>query len=140
MLRVYSSAGVDVSRSIIQRARNMHGPATQFEVIDAWNTASLLDLSRVFHCIYIDIGGLSGADGIRDALALIRQMKNAFNPHLRYVVIKSRCMRDHSNQWTSHWKRECYHGRKDKPIQDGVLETFEVDEDRIEDVEEDKRD
>eukprot|EP00638_Chattonella_subsalsa_P007951 CAMPEP_0117745494 /NCGR_PEP_ID=MMETSP0947-20121206/7388_1 /TAXON_ID=44440 /ORGANISM="Chattonella subsalsa, Strain CCMP2191" /LENGTH=356 /DNA_ID=CAMNT_0005562645 /DNA_START=142 /DNA_END=1212 /DNA_ORIENTATION=- len=89
--------GVDIGPKIIELARKSH-PAVKFEVADAWDTVSLQSLCSEFHVIFVDVGGLSGQNGLLEALALVRQLKYAYNPSLRTVVIKSRCMKDHSDQ------------------------------------------
>ena len=43
--------------------------------------------------VMLDVGGLSGANGLLDALALMRQLAATFAPALRCVVIKSTCVR-----------------------------------------------
>ena len=109
--------GVDVSDSIIQRARGGH-PEVCFEVADAWDIRSLLaaldaaassaggasggegmnarivpPLIRQPALLLVDVGGLSGASGTLDALALMRTLCACFHTSLKAVVIKSSCMR-----------------------------------------------
>jgi hypothetical protein len=102
--------GVDNGVKSIERARELHVkeglPCCRFEVVDGWDTAGLLNLNghRGFHVIFVDVGGISGADGLFEGLALIRQLVCAFGGkdkthRLRAIVVKSRCLRDHAIVW-----------------------------------------
>jgi hypothetical protein len=89
--------GIDVSDSIINRAKKLN-PGVGFAVADAWDPASLI--SSMERCgarppalILVDVGGLSGATGTTDALALIRSLSAVFQSSLKGLVIKSSCMR-----------------------------------------------
>ena len=92
--------GIDVSGAIVDRAKARH-PSVPFEVADAWDPLSLLRSLERSGCgvgakpalLLIDVGGLSGASGTLDALALLRVLLSVFAPELRAVVIKSSCMR-----------------------------------------------
>ena len=92
--------GIDIGKVCIDRAtKKYHG--IQFEVLDAWDTASILKLhpsTSSFDAIYVDVGGISGADGLFEALGLVRQLINAYKStgKLQCIVVKSRCLRDHS--------------------------------------------
>ena len=46
----------------------------------------------------LDVGGLSGIHGLFDALCLIQQLRAAFAPELRAIVIKSTCVRAAAQQ------------------------------------------
>ena len=100
--------GVDIGPRIINRAKDRY-PDIEFVVGDAWRTADLQRLrqqhstkpqgssghicspSSSFDAVYIDVGGLSGSDGLLEALSLIGSLGNALEP--RVIVIKSLCMR-----------------------------------------------
>ena len=116
-------AGVDVSASIIERARKLHPQVSAFEVCDAWDVAGLLRVARrhlpahADHSIsssgggkeaeagpellLVDVGGLSGAHGELDTLALIRTLGSAFSPTLKAIVVKSLCLRTLALQLSS---------------------------------------
>ena len=96
--------GVDNSHVIIQKAREVN-PEVPFTVADAWDVGSLRTAMRSAveehggrvrepALLMIDVGGLSGANGTLDALALIRMLSACFQASLRAVVIKSACMRN----------------------------------------------
>lgn len=91
--------GVDVSEAIVARARKLHPTlAGKFEVADAWDVGSLLGALercavRAPSVLMLDVGGLSGANGALDALALIRVLCAVFHETLRLLVIKSSCLR-----------------------------------------------
>ena len=95
--------GVDNGKSIIERAKQRH-PHVPFAVADGWDASSLI--SSLERCVpgarpvllLIDIGGLSGASGTLDALALIRQLCALFHGSLKAVIIKSSCMRSLARQ------------------------------------------
>jgi hypothetical protein len=95
--------GVDVGTKIIEGAKARHTNAS-FAVGDAWKTAELLRLQgqhrtseqsppgRIgFDVCYIDVGGLSGSDGLLEALSLLSALSNGLEP--RCLVIKSLCVR-----------------------------------------------
>ena len=69
--------GVDVSRSIVHRARELH-PEVKFDVCDAWDAVGLLAaLGRWGHrptLLLVDVGGLSGANGFLLLLLLLLQL------------------------------------------------------------------
>lgn len=96
-------AGVDIGPKIINTARKQH-PEIVFECIDAWNMLDLLKLKSShdsssalgYDIIYADIGGLSGAHGLLESLALIDSMSKALEP--RAIIIKSLCMRRLASQ------------------------------------------
>lgn len=86
--------GVDIGKSIIELARSQDNTGAVYEVADAWDTAALLRISSSFSVILVDVGGLSSHHGILEALALLRQLRSAYAPHVRLIVAKSKCMRD----------------------------------------------
>jgi hypothetical protein len=47
-------------------------------VADAWDVAGLLKLAGGFDVIYIDVGGISGTEGVLEGLALVRLLAGAF--------------------------------------------------------------
>ena len=98
-------AGVDIGDKIIQNAKNRY-PNVVFEVVDAWDTLDLLkvklqhmsnhDSSLGYDVVYADIGGLSGAHGLLESLALLDAIGRALDP--RCIVIKSLCMKRLASQ------------------------------------------
>eukprot|EP00527_Entomoneis_sp_CCMP2396_P007254 CAMPEP_0198146706 /NCGR_PEP_ID=MMETSP1443-20131203/30970_1 /TAXON_ID=186043 /ORGANISM="Entomoneis sp., Strain CCMP2396" /LENGTH=333 /DNA_ID=CAMNT_0043810759 /DNA_START=222 /DNA_END=1226 /DNA_ORIENTATION=- len=97
--------GVDVGPKIIEGAKKRY-PNTPFSVGDAWKVADLLRIqaglvkhggisesSRKvgFDVIFVDVGGLSGRDGLLEALMLLICLINGLEP--RCIVIKSQCVR-----------------------------------------------
>ncbi len=83
------SLGVDVGTSIIASAKEQH-PTIDFMVGDAWGVSGLARLGP-WDAVFVDVGGLSGADGTLDALALARSLGAALEP--RAVLLKSKCLR-----------------------------------------------
>ena len=81
--------GVDVGTSIIAKAKEEH-PGVDFMVGDAWGVSGLARLGP-WDAVFVDVGGLSGADGTLDALALARSLGAALEP--RAIVMKSKCLR-----------------------------------------------
>ena len=81
--------GVDVGTSIIASAKEQH-PTIDFMVGDAWGVSGLARLGP-WDAVFVDVGGLSGADGTLDALALARSLGAALEP--RAIVLKSKCLR-----------------------------------------------
>ena len=115
-----------MSDDIIAHARRSHA-ATAFAVADAWRTRDLWRaLERFRACrrpsdgaaaedddgpladvVYVDVGGLSGDDGILEALALLAGIGTAIEP--RAIVIKSACMRKLASQlrsFTELWLKQ----------------------------------
>lgn len=111
--------GVDIGHKIIQGAQQRH-PETFFAVGDAWKTASLLqiqqdylksgsgdlatnsDYSSIgFDVVYVDVGGLSGSDGLFEALVLLQALSNALEP--RVIVMKSLCVHRLSSSLRPAW-------------------------------------
>jgi len=46
---------------------------------------------RVYDAVYVDVGGLSGSEGLLEAISLLSSITNSLEP--RCIVIKSLCMR-----------------------------------------------
>jgi len=100
-------AGVDIGEKIIQNAKRRY-PEMIFEVVDAWNTLDLIKVKRDYYfgtetdsslgydVVYADIGGLSGAHGLLESMALIDAIGRALEP--RCIVIKSLCMKRLASQ------------------------------------------
>jgi len=98
--------GVDIGPKIIANAKRQH-PQIPFEVVDAWKTLDLLKI-KVNHdrtdtlgydVVYADIGGLSGAHGLLESLALLDAIAKALEP--RCIVIKSLCVNRLASQLLS---------------------------------------
>ncbi|CAJ1969068.1 unnamed protein product [Cylindrotheca closterium] len=101
-------AGVDIGEKIIASAKMKYdGPV--FEVMNAWNTLDLLKIKAKhgsmlndptsmmgYDVVYADIGGLSGAHGLLESLALLDAISKALEP--RCIVIKSQCMKRLASQ------------------------------------------
>jgi len=49
-----------------------------------------------FTLCFVDVGGLSGVDGLVEALALVRGLRASLGPELRAVVVKSTCLQRHA--------------------------------------------
>ena len=90
--------GVDVGKECITNARKILPvpPNLAYAVADAWDTSRLLQLEPDADVIFLDMGGLSSVDGIGEALAMCRMLQHTYIRTLRYIVVKSRCLRDHS--------------------------------------------
>jgi co-chaperonin GroES (HSP10) len=92
--------GVDVGAHIIKSAKKKF-PNVPFEVGDAWKMAELARMKskyfsdhpshRVYDAVYVDVGGLSGSEGLLEAISLLSSITNSLEP--RCIVIKSLCMR-----------------------------------------------
>ncbi|KAL7500477.1 hypothetical protein ACHAWT_010446 [Skeletonema menzelii] len=92
--------GLDIGPSIIRSAQKKY-PLTFFEVGNGFKTGEIsrltkkhlskLDSSRMLDIIYVDIGGLSGPEGLLEAVSLLSSITNALEP--RCIVIKSLCVR-----------------------------------------------
>lgn len=108
--------GVDVGASIIKKAKERHSNV-YFAIGDAWKTAELLriqqdyfnktdttmDRRRLgFDAVFIDVGGLSGSDGLLEALMLLSSLSNALEP--RYIVIKSLCVQRLASTLVPYWQ------------------------------------
>jgi hypothetical protein len=119
--------GVDVGSKIVQGAMERY-PHVYFRVGDAWRTAELLRIQndyykrasqtmatpttttalsipgrRVgFDVVYVDVGGLSGNNGLLEAISLVSSIQHALEP--RCIVIKSKCLRHLCSILTPHWQ------------------------------------
>ena len=108
--------GVDCGPKIVRGARERYRDIF-FSVGDAWKTADLLRIQRRFHkeyhasrfndrigfdVVYVDVGGLSGSDGLLEALSLVSALMNALEP--RCIVIKSLCVRRLSSTLLPYWR------------------------------------
>jgi len=101
--------GIDVGKVCVEASRGDHKTILEenlhvsFELGNAWDISRLLELAGHFNTVFVDVGGISGVDGEMEGVALVRQLTNTFNnttdpaKQLRYIVIKSRCLRDHAN-------------------------------------------
>ena len=47
-----------------------------------------------YDVILVDVGGLSGDNGLYESLSLIRELSHMFRPRLKAIVIKSACVRN----------------------------------------------
>lgn len=112
--------GVDVGPSIIKKAKKRHGNV-YFAVGDAWKTAELLRIQQDylhgvtgkettdprsigFDVVYVDVGGLSGSDGLLEALMLLSSLSNALEP--RCIIIKSLCMQRLASTLVPYWRAQ----------------------------------
>lgn len=104
--------GVDVGTKIIAQAKRRY-PQVDFRVGNAWKTGELLrfleeykakcdDTISGFDVIYVDVGGLSGSDGLVEAIQLISSLRYALEP--RCIVIKSLCMQRLSTKLMCFWQ------------------------------------
>lgn len=104
--------GVDMGVVCIENSRKDHlelmseRPHLFFEVCNGWDIPGLKQISEDFNIIFVDVGGISGSDGEFEGISFIRQLTCAFsnkNPkqRLRYIVVKSRCLRDHALSFCS---------------------------------------
>ncbi len=110
--------GVDVGPSIIEAAKKKF-PDVPFVVGDAWKTADLARMkpmylgnhhsssSNHYDVVYVDVGGLSGSEGLLEAVSLLSAIENSLEP--RCIVIKSLCMRRLASSLTPFskiWRKE----------------------------------
>lgn len=94
--------GIDIGTSIIRSAQKKY-PLLSFEVGNGFKTGEIsrltnkhlsrVDSSRIraLDVVYVDIGGLSGSEGLLEAVSLLSSITNALEP--RVIVIKSLCVR-----------------------------------------------
>jgi trans-aconitate methyltransferase len=78
--------GTDLSRVCIERARTSH-PELRFEVLDAFDARSALDLDVDFTKVYIDLSGISGYRSLLDVIALLTMYATVLRPET--IVVKS---------------------------------------------------
>jgi len=107
--------GVDVGPSIIESAKKKF-PHVPFCVGDAWKTAELARMkgthlsdhpSDTYDVVYVDVGGLSGSEGLLEAISLLAAIENSLEP--RCIVIKSVCIRRLASSLVAYsnlWKKE----------------------------------
>jgi len=108
--------GVDVGPQIIESAKKKF-PNVPFAVGDAWKTADLARLKpkylkehaadKSYDVVYVDVGGLSGSEGLLEAMSLLSSIANSLEP--RCIVIKSLCMRRLASSlmpFSEIWKKE----------------------------------
>jgi hypothetical protein len=111
--------GVDLGPKIIREANQKH-PGVFFRVGNAWRTAELLRIQQEYYrenpsnkdeqqqrrigfdVVYVDVGGLSGSDGLLEAISLISSIRYALEP--RCIVIKSLCMQRLSSALVPYWQ------------------------------------
>lgn len=114
--------GVDVGSKIIKEAQKKY-PDVFFRAGDAWKTAGLLRLQQEYYAekeesggtdgsiskkkigfdaVYVDVGGLSGADGLLDTIALVKSIQYALEPEC--IVVKSLCLQRLASRFTPYWK------------------------------------
>jgi len=99
--------GIDIGPSIIKGAKKRY-PTVPFAVGDAFRTADLLMMKEQYlpsssssptttitfpqyDAVYVDVGGLSGSDGLLESLSLLTALGNALRP--KCIVIKSLCVK-----------------------------------------------
>lgn len=94
--------GIDIGTSIIRSAQKKY-PLLSFEVGNGFKTGEISRLTnnhlsrvesskaRALDVVYVDIGGLSGSEGLLEAVSLLSSITNALGP--RCIVIKSLCVR-----------------------------------------------
>jgi protein-L-isoaspartate O-methyltransferase len=70
-----AAVGVDVGAGVVTTARKQ-APELRFEIANAWSPAGLLRMlgGQKVDVIYVDVGGLSGQDGLLESLALLRSL------------------------------------------------------------------
>ena len=107
--------GVDIGPHIIERAQKKY-PHVPFCVGDAWRTSNLIQMKKQhlqgsnsvgYDVVYVDVGGLSGSEGLLEAISLLSAIENALEP--RHIIIKSLCMRRLASSLVPFyklWKRE----------------------------------
>ena len=117
--------GVDIGRKIIGRAKEAY-PNIPFAVADGFNMLELLQVKAPllkeysissndesakkalgYNVVFVDIGGLSGANGILDTLALVETISVSLQP--RAIVVKSLCLQRLTGQlkaFSSIWNRD----------------------------------
>jgi hypothetical protein len=101
--------GIDMGKVCVEASRSDHELLLQehshvsFELGNAWDVPRLIELASHYNTIFVDVGGISGVDGEMEGVALMRQLVHALGnkgdsaKQLRYIVVKSRCLRDHAN-------------------------------------------
>jgi len=98
--------GVDVGPHIIKSAKKKYSHLP-FEVANGFHTGELARMREkyfgesdghssvrniaAYDVVYVDIGGLSGSEGLLEAISLLASVTNSLEP--RCIVIKSLCVR-----------------------------------------------
>lgn len=93
--------GTDISQECIDRARQAH-PDIRFEVLDAFDVLSALNLGKQFTKIYIDMSGLSGYRSLLDVISLLIMYATVLRPEA--IIIKSGALKNfasHCIAWQS---------------------------------------
>eukprot|EP00668_Euglena_longa_P038421 GGOE01049425.1.p1 GENE.GGOE01049425.1~~GGOE01049425.1.p1 ORF type:complete len:408 (-),score=134.02 GGOE01049425.1:236-1459(-) len=89
--------GSDVAAASIEHAKHQgEGSGVEWAVLDAWDLHGIRSLGD-WTVMYVDVSGISGRNSVQDALALVLSYFRLL-PHLRTVVVKSRCLRDLSGR------------------------------------------
>lgn len=78
--------GTDISLEVIERAREKH-PDIRFEVLDAYDVLTALNMGKQFTKIYIDVSGLSGYRSLLDLIALMNMYATVLRPEA--IIVKS---------------------------------------------------
>jgi len=99
---VRSVLGTDISRDCIERARTLHADI-EFATLDAFDLRAVLDMSRKFTAVYMDLSGLSGYRGLLDLIALLNSYGAILAPRL--IVVKSGALKHFATQ-CSAWSAE----------------------------------
>jgi len=87
--------GTDVSQEVIKRARRLH-PDIRFEVLDAFDVRTALDLGKACTKLYRDLSGFSGYRLLLDVIALLTIYRTVLRPDT--IVVKSAALK----QFPSH--------------------------------------
>ncbi len=83
--------GSDVSREVVNQARVKH-PGIRFEVLDAFDVRTLLQLEIAFTKIYLDLSGISGYRSLLDLIALLNTYSAVLGPDT--IVVKSGALKN----------------------------------------------
>jgi SAM-dependent methyltransferase len=90
--------GIDISRKedgseeSVENSDNL-----KFLRTSVWN--SKIQQEDQFSIIYVDLTVVTGNDLVFDGIALIQQLMNVFKSSLRFVVVKSKRLREHACCW-----------------------------------------
>lgn len=87
--------GSDVSREVVKQARVRH-PGIRFEVLDAFDVRTLLQLEIPFTKISLDLSGVSGYRSLLDLIALLNTYASVLRPDT--IVVKSGALKDFSSR------------------------------------------
>jgi trans-aconitate methyltransferase len=92
--------GADISADCIARAQELN-PDLAFQVLDAFDIRSILDLRQPFTKIYLDLSGISGYRALLDGIALLSTYAAVLQPQI--IVVKSGALKQfarHCHAWT----------------------------------------